>query len=196
MKRLFLVSLILLLFLAVSAVAQQRKGKRAIKANPKLTLALAQRILGQQVNRATPDNTMLTCRACYSFEDKAENDSFPVVSTYSVPLTQFLIREGYIRRSTNREEVFTAKAKRSVYFEAHDDGAGGFGGAGLRFASFKNPRVTANKLADLKRVSIEYDFVPNEITIKFFGRVERVKTLASFSYERGRWNLCIACSNQ
>jgi hypothetical protein len=137
---------------------------------------------------------IFTCRACYSSDDKEENDNFAVVSTYAA-INQFLRSQGYIRLNSKREEVFTAKAKRSNDFESYGDGYGGFGGAGFRFANFRNPRVTATKVTDPKNVPMEYDLVPTNVTRKFFGKVERVKSYASFSYDNGKWNICIACRN-
>ena len=192
MRKRILILVVLLPLTTLSALAQQRKGKPSSMASRTLTVALAQRLLNKQINEQTAQNTILTCRACYSFDDKEENDNFAVVST-APGINQFLRSQGYIRLNRKREEVFTAKAKRSKYFEATGDGYGGFGGAGLRFANFKNPRVTINKITEPKRVPIEYDLVPTDLTMKFFGRVQRVKSTASFAYENGKWRVCIGC---
>jgi hypothetical protein len=90
------------------------RGLQQPKPMPPLTLALAQRILIQNINMPTVNNTLLTCHACYDPMDKGDNDKAPLVSTYSVPLSQFLTEHGYIRTSGERQ-VFTAKAKRSKY---------------------------------------------------------------------------------
>jgi hypothetical protein len=193
MKRLILF-IITWLSLAPLASAQPHKGRQPPRAGRQLTVAIAQRVLNKQINEASVNNMIFTCRACYSDEDKGENDNFAVVSTYP-GMNQFLRSYGYIRLNQKREEVFTAKAKRSKNFEAYGNGYGGFGGAGFRFANFKNPRIMAGKITDSKHVPIEYDRVPTEVTMSFFGRAERVKSFASFSYEDGKWVICIECRN-
>lgn len=52
-----------------------------------------------------------------------------------------------------------------------------------------------SRITDPKYVPIEYDVVPTEVTMKFFGKVERVKSYASFSFDNSKWNICIACRN-
>ncbi len=192
--RRFIPTLLVLICFTTSFAFPQQRGKQSSRASRTLTVALAQRILTQQINEATVNNTIFTCRACYSFDDKEENDNFVVVSTYP-GMNQFLRSQGYIRLNRERREVFTARAKRSKYFEAHGDGYGGFGGAGLRFANFRNPRVTSNRITDPKNVPIEYDLVPTELTVKFFGKVQRIKSRASFTYEGRKWSVCIDCRN-
>jgi hypothetical protein len=155
---------------------------------PPLTLALAQRILVQNINMRTAHNTLLTCHACYDPMDRGDNDKAPLVSTYSVPLSQFLTEHGYIRTSGERQ-VFTAKAKRSKYYEV-DEGFSGF-----RFVSFKNSRLLTSEIVDPTHVAIEYDFVPTELTMRFFGKIQRIKSFASFSYENEAWRICLACSH-
>jgi hypothetical protein len=152
-----------------------------------LTVFSAQRILNQQIDQTTVNNTLLTCHACYDPNDKEENDRAVVVSTYSAPLNQFLVEHGYIRIAGG-QEVFTAKAKRSRYY-AFNDGA-----PGLRLANFRNPRLLTSTITDPKHVPIEYDLVPTDITMSFFVGVKRVDSSASFSYENEAWSLCIACS--
>ncbi len=168
MKKLVLTLLVLLFIASFSVVAQKRKGGRT------LTLAVAQRVLNQQIDEGTVDNVLFTCRACYDPDDKAENDNSPIV-TYNGTISQFLARKGYVRRNRNGDEFFTAKAKRSQYFEAFGDGTG--------------------RLANSKNVPIEYDVVPTAITKEFLGATKRVQSTASFSYEDGRWSVCIGCSN-
>jgi len=169
-------------------------GKPCKVKNSTLTMAVAKRILLRDINNASVDNTMLTCRACYSPDDKEENEEFVVVSEYP-NLNELLARSGYIRRSAGGQEVFTAKAKRSKYFEAWGNDEGGLGGAGFRFANFRNPIITATTIVDSKRVPIEYDLVPTDVTMQFFGKVQRVQSFASFSYENRRWSVCIGCGN-
>lgn len=194
MKRFVLTIVVLLSLAPLEALADQRKGKQNPKIGRTPTLQIAQRILNKQVNDPSVNNMIFTCRACYSDDDKEENDNFAVVSSYP-GINQFLRSQGYIRLNNKREEVFTAKAKLSKQFEAYGDGYGGFGGAGFRFANFKNPKVATNKITDPKNVPIEYDLVPTEVTMRFFGKLERVKSYASFSYENGKWSICIACHN-
>ncbi len=67
------------------------------------------------------------------------------------------------------------------------------GMAGLRFANFRNPHILASNITDPKQVPIEYDLVPTQITTSFFGKIQRVKSFASFSYENEAWRICIAC---
>jgi hypothetical protein len=84
--------------------------------------------------------------------------------------------------------VFTAKAKRSRYYTLGQDLAG------LRFTSFRNPRILTTTIADPHHIPIEYESVPTEITAGFFGKPLVVKSFASFSYENEAWRVCIACS--
>jgi hypothetical protein len=151
-----------------------------------LTLEVAQKVLNQQINQTTANNTLLTCHACYNFDDKADNDSAVIVSTYSPSMTQFLIEHGYVR-GYGDQQVFTAKAKRSRYYNYND------GGPGLRFANFRSPRILTSRITDSKHVPIEYDLVPTEITASFFNGVQHIKSNASFSLEDEAWELCIAC---
>jgi hypothetical protein len=152
-----------------------------------LTVAVAQKVLNHLINQTTVNNTLLTCHACYDPDDKEDNDRAVVVSTYSPPLNQFLIDHGYIRVDGG-QEVFTSKAKRSKFYGFNDRVPG------LRLASFRNPRLLTSSIADPKHVPIEYDLVPTEITMSFFGGVKSVKSSASFSYEDEAWSLCIACN--
>lgn len=79
-----------------------------------LTVTIAQTVLNQKINLPTVNNTLFTCHACYDPSDKEDNDKAPLVTTYSVPLSQFLIEDGYVRID-GQQQVFTAKAKRSKY---------------------------------------------------------------------------------
>ncbi len=156
-----------------------------------LTLAIAQSTLNEQINQTTADNTLLTCVACYDPDDKADNDNAVVVSTYSPSMNQFLTKLGYIRVASNQQgytEVFTAKAKRSKYYDFNDHSPG------LRLANFRNPKILTSRITDLKHVPIEYDLVPTEITAGFFGKVQTVKSFVSFSLENDTWEICVACS--
>jgi hypothetical protein len=162
------------------------RGLQRPRPVPTLTLALAQRILSQQINMPTVNNSIFTCHACYDPADKEDNDKAPVVSTYSSQVDQFLRNQSYIRSIGDRQ-VFTAKAKRSKYYEADE------GGGGLRVVTFKNPRVLTAKIIDPSHVPIEYDFVPTEVTMALFGKIQRVKSFASFSYGNEEWRMCIAC---
>ena len=168
-------------------LAQQRKASRT----PTLTLAVAQRILLRHLNDPSVDNVLWTCRACYS-EDKEENDDFAVVTEYS-NLSQYLARRGYVRRASDGNEVFTAKAKRSKHFEAWGTDEGTFGGAGFRFANFRNPKISVSRIIDPKHVPFEYDIVPTDVTMQFFGNARRVESFVAFSYEHRKWTICIAC---
>lgn len=169
-----------------------KKPVTTSRASSLIPIATAQRLLNQKINEPSADNMLLTCRACYSPDDKSDDDGFTVVSNYS-NINQFLAKQGYIRAGRNGE-YFTAKAKRSPHFEAYGDGSGGFGGAGFRFANFKNPKIMVTKITDLKNVPIEYDLVPTLVTIKYFGKTQRVKTTASFTKEGRKWNVCINCN--
>jgi len=189
MKKLILTLAVLLSITSVSVVPQQRGGKGRT-----LTLAMAQRVLNQQIDEGTVDSVLFTCRACFDPDDKTENDNFPIVSTYG-SISQFLARKGYVRINRNGEEFFTAKAKRSQYFEAFGDGTGRLGGAGFRFANFRNPKITIKKIVNSKNVPIEYDVVPTAVTKEFLGAIKRVQSTASFTYNDGRWSVCIGCSN-
>jgi len=151
-----------------------------------LTVTVAQTVLNQQINLPTVNNTLFTCHACYDPSDKGDNDRAPLVNTYSASLSKFLSEHGYIR-IVGGQQVFTAKTKRSRYYEVVH------GIAGLRLASFRNPHILPSKIADPAHVPIEYDLVPTEVTTGFFGKIQRVKSAASFSYENEAWRLCIAC---
>jgi hypothetical protein len=151
-----------------------------------LTVIVAQRILNQQLDQTTVNNTLLTCHACYDADDKEDNDRAPVVSTYSAALSRFFREQGYIRVDGDRE-LFTGKAKRSKYYAFND------GVPGLRFASFTSPHILTSKIVDPSHIPIEYDLVPTEITMGFFGKVQSVKSFASFSYQNEAWGICIAC---
>lgn len=190
MKKLIPILLVLVLLLSIpwSGLAQQRKGRRI----PTLTLAVAQRVLNDHINDPSVDNVLWTCRACYS-DDKGENDDFVIVTEYS-SLSQYLARRGYVRRASDGREVFTAKAKRSRHFEAWGTDEGTLGGAGFRFAIFRNPRITVNRIIDAKHVPIQYDLVPTDVTMQFFRNARRVDSFAVFSYENRKWTTCIACS--
>jgi hypothetical protein len=114
-----------------------------------LTLAIAQITLNEQINQTTVHNSLLTCVACYDADDKADNDNAVLVSTYSPSMSQFLKKRGYIRAASNRHgytEVFTAKAKRSKYYNDR--------GPGLRLADFRNPRILTSRITDPKHVPI------------------------------------------
>jgi hypothetical protein len=193
MKKLILMLIVSLALVTPPVSARQRSGRRASGAGRNLTLLAARRILNRQINDLTVDNAIFTCRACYSFDDKEENDNFAVVTTYP-GMNQFLRRAGYIRAASGGDGVFTAKAKRSKHFEVFA-GEFGIGGAGFRFANFRNPVIMVNRITDPKNVPIEYDRVPTEVTMEFFRKVERIKSRASFSYEDGKWSVCIACNN-
>ena len=151
-----------------------------------LTVAIAQETLIRQINLPTAHNTLFTCHACYDPSDKGDNDRAPLVSTSSQALTAYLIRNGYVR-TVGGKQVFTAKAKQSRYYTASD------GMAGLRFATFTNPRILAAAISDPKRVPIEYELLPTAITAGFFGKAREVRTFASFSYENEAWRVCVAC---
>ena len=151
-----------------------------------LTVIVAQRILNQQLDQTTVNNTLLTCHACYDADDKGENDKAPIVSTYSAPLSQFLMVEGYIRVDSGRA-VFTGKAKSSKYY-GYNDGA-----PGLRFANFRNPRVLTSAIKDPRHVPVEYDLVPTELTARVFGKVQQIRATVRFSHKDGAWEVCLAC---
>jgi len=159
------------------------RGLQNIPQTPtNLSLTAAQRILNQQINMPTVNNTLFTCHACYDPSDKQDNDKAPLVSTYSTPFIQFMIAHGYVRTGAD-QQYFTAKAKRSKYY-------GGDGPLfGFRFANFGNPRILTDKIVDLNHVPIVYDFVPTELTKGFFGKVQKVRSVASFSYENEAWRL-------
>lgn len=154
-----------------------------------LTIAIAQRTLAREINLPTANNTLLTCHACYDPSDKEDNDRAPLVSTYSTTLTDYLIREGYIR-SMRDTQVFTGKARRSRYytFSVYF--------SGLRIANLTNAQVQCATVPDPKHVPIEYDLIPTEITVGFFGKVEKVKSFARFTYENEAWRVCVACQSQ
>jgi hypothetical protein len=152
-----------------------------------LTVAVAQRILNQQVNQATVNNTLLTCHACYNSDDKKHNDSAVIVSTFSASMNQFLIEHGYIRAEA-AQSVFTGKAKRSKYYQYND------GAPGLRLADFKNPRILTSRITDPRHVPVQYDLVPTEITAAFFGKVQVIKASVKFSTnDNEAWEVCMAC---
>lgn len=157
------------------------------KAVPTLTVALAQQILNQQINEPTASNTVCTCHACYDPNDKEDNEKAVIVTTYPPALGQFLAARGYIR-TVGQQQVFTAKAKRSRYYEVQQGEYAGF-----RFSTFRNPKILASKITDPARVPIEYEFVPTELTTAVFGRIQKVSTFASFSYGNEEWRVCIAC---
>ena len=152
-----------------------------------LTLGIAQAVLSRQIDLPTANNTLFTCHACYDPSDKGDNDQAPLVTTYSAGLTDYLIQLGYVR-TIGDKQVFTAKAKRSRYYTLGQDLAG------LRFTSFRNPRILTTAIADSHHVPIEYELVPTEITAGFFGKSHVVKSFASFSYENEAWRACVACS--
>jgi len=151
-----------------------------------LTLVAAQRILIQQIDASKPTNKIYPCRACYDPSDKEDNDMAPLVTIIPTALRQYLTNHGYIRIN-GEQAVFTAKAKRSRYYEFQD------GFAGFRYANFRNPQILVNKIPDPKHVPVGYDLVPTEATVGFFGKVQRVNSIASFSYENGAWSVCIDC---
>jgi hypothetical protein len=180
MKKLILI-LVVVLSLPCHPFAQQRKG-RSGRPRHNLIVAMAQQVLNQQIDWF-PDDCLFTCAACWDPNDKEENDNFQLLDSGSAsspaPIEQFLINEGYIRVSGDHE-YFTAKAKRSPYFNPH---------GGFRFARLKNPKIMVSKVTDPTNVPIEYDFVPTELTMKFFGGIKRVKAVASFVYQDGKWYL-------
>jgi len=186
--------LLLLIISMVIAVALTPAQKRTNRRTQTLTVTLAQRVLKAQINEGTVDNVLFTCRACYDPDDMGENDNFPLVTEYSADLIKFLVQKGYVRIGTDGTEYFTAKAKKSPYFETFADGSGRLGGAGFRFATFANPKISVNKIANPQAVPIQYDFVPTDLTKDFFGKNVTIATTASFDYEAGRWNVCIACN--
>jgi len=47
--------------------------------------------------------------------------------------------------------------------------------------------ILTSRITDSNRVPIEYDFVPTELTGKFFGKAKRIKGFASFTYFDGEW---------
>jgi hypothetical protein len=152
-----------------------------------LTLGIAQAVLNRQIDLPAANNTLFTCHACYDPSDKGDNDQAPLVTTYSAGLTDYLIQLGYVR-TIGDKQVFTAKAKRSRYYTLGQDLAG------LRFTSFRNPRILTTTIADSHHVPIEYELVPTENTAVFFGKPHVVKSFASFSYENEAWRVCVACS--
>lgn len=180
MKKLILILIALLSLTLSPVVAQQRRVRTGLRHN--LTVALAQQILNQQIDWF-PDDCLFTCAACWDPNDKEENDNLQLLDSGSAsspaPIERFLINEGYIRVSGDHE-YFTAKAKQSPYFNPH---------GGFRFARLKNPKLLVNKITDPMNVLIEYDFAPTELTMKFFGGVKRVKAVASFAYQDGKWYL-------
>lgn len=186
MKRL-IVLILLLLFSTHVVTPQGRRGRR-----PKLTPAVAQRLLVRSIDELSVDNALFTCRACYDFDDKADNDNFVVVTEYD-NMNRYLASRGYIRRGADGRDVFTAKAKRSKYFEVFATDDGRLGGAGFRFAHFRNPRITVVQISDPKHVPIEYDLVPTDVALQFFGGVRRVQTTAAFSFEARHWSVCVGC---
>ena len=94
MKRVVLTIFVLFSVTTVGVFAQ-RKGNQNPRTGRTLTLQIAQRLLNKQVNEPSVNNMIFTCRACYSFDDKEENDNFAVVSTYA-GINQFLRSQGYI----------------------------------------------------------------------------------------------------
>ncbi len=146
MKRFLILCLILLAAVSMDLFAQ---GKR--RRTPVLTLPVAQRLLAKHINELSVDNALFTCRACYSFDDKEENDNFVIVTEYG-NMNRYLAARGYMRAGADRRDVFTAKAKRSKYFDFSVAEDGRFGGAGFRFANFRNPRITVDRITDPKHV--------------------------------------------
>jgi hypothetical protein len=69
------------------------------------------------------------------------------------------------------------------------------GFAGFRFVSLKNPRILTSEIVDPAHVAIEYNFVPTELTMSLFGKIQRIRSFASFSYENEAWRMCLACSH-
>lgn len=185
--------LVLLLFAGTSLTFAQKSKTKGTRT---LTLAIAQRILNKQINEGTADNILFTCRACYDPDDKSDNDNFPLVTTYSPALSQFLVRKGYIRVGNDGTEYFTAKAKQSPYFEAFGDGSGSLGGAGFRFSNFRSPKITVSKITNPKSVPIQYEAVPTDLTREFFRTNAIMKTTASFTFDDGKWSVCIACNGE
>lgn len=184
---------IVLIFSAISPTFAQRRNTKNSRT---LTLAIAQRVLNEQINEGTADNILFTCRACYDPDDKSENYNFPLVTTYSPALSQFLVRKGYISIGKDGTEYFTAKAKQSSFFEAFGDGLGRLGGAGFRFANFRNPKITVNEITNPNSVPIQYEAVPTDLTKEFFRTNIIMKTTASFSFEDGKWSVCVACNGE
>lgn len=152
----------------------------------RLSLSIAQRLLNEQVNQTTVNNTLLTSRACYDSDDKADNDRALVVSTFSMAMEQFLTEHGYIRSSSG-QNVFTAKAKRSKYY-AYNDGTPGF-----RLAIFRNPRILSRTIVDPQHVPVEYQLVPTELTASVLGAARHMRTTVRFTYEDGAWDVCMTC---
>lgn len=152
-----------------------------------LTLATAHAALNQQIDNATADNMLFTCHACYDPVDKGDNDRAPLVTTCPPQLEHYWIRVGYLRE-IGSQLVFTAKAKQSRYYQ--------YGGhlAGMRFAHFRNSRILGTAIGNPRRVPIEYDFVTTEIATGAFHGPQRIRSVASFSYENEAWRVCIACS--
>lgn len=186
MTRLIVLS-VLLLFSTSAITPQSKRGR-----TPALTVAVAQRVLARSINELSVDNSLFTCRACFSFDDKEENDNFVIVTEYG-NMNEYLKRRGYVRRGADGRDVFTAKAKRSKYFDFSVADDGRFGIAGFRFANFRNPRITITRITDPKHVPIEYDLVPTDVAMQFFGGVKRVRTTAAFTYEARHWSVCIGC---
>lgn len=152
-----------------------------------LTVGIAQAVLNRQIDLPTANNILFTCHACYDPADKGDNDQAPLVSTYSAGLTHYLIRLGYVRTIGNKQ-VFTAKAKRSKYYTLNQDLAG------LRFANFRNARILTTTISDPHHIPIEYEVVPTEVSIGFFGKPHIVKSFISISYENEAWQMCMACN--
>lgn len=188
MKLLLIISTIVSVSM-VPAIAQRKSAR-----TPVLTLPVAQRVLSKNINELSADNAIFTCRACYSFDDKEENDNFVIV-TYYGNMIDYLRGRGYVRRGADGQDVFTAKAKRSKYFDFTVAEDGRFGGAGFRFADFRNPRITVTRITDPKHIPIEYELVPTDVAMQFFGGVKRIQNTAAFSYEGRKWTVCIGCRN-
>jgi len=83
--------------------------------------------------------------------------------------------------NANGTKVFTAKARNSKYFYCR------YRNNGFRFANMRHPMILTSRITDSNRVPIEYDFVPTELTGKFFGKAKRIKGFASFTYFDGEW---------
>jgi len=162
------------------------RGAANVSKTPQaLSLLAANAALRQHIDEATARNMIFTCHACYDPSDKEDNDRAPIVSTYSVDLTNFLIGEGYIQMRGG-SQVFTSRAKRS-----RDYGDGGFG---LRISHLRNSHVLGTSISDARNVPIEYDLVPTEITAPFFGKTQKVRTSASFQYRNEHWEVCVGCN--
>lgn len=168
----------LLYFVASCGCAVEASGNE-----PTLTLVLAQKLLNQQINYGM-GNTLNTCNSCCGKGDKEENTNAAVVTEYtwnSKAISEFLIARGYIRVGEDGRKLFSKKAKNSKYYYCQ------YRNSGFRFANMRHPRILTKGIVDVNNVPIEYDFVPTEVTKKFFGEAIRVKGIASFAYFDGDW---------